>query len=606
MKKSLNDAHLTPNSTPIESSDKKLEVDFSTCANLSNSLKNSSETHRLFIKGVESYRKQEYTEALEIFSSISESNPKKWDNWFYKGLTHLSLNNFQAALDCIEQSILINENYARTWFQKGMILFKFKNFEEAQKCFLRTIALNPSLTDSKIKLINCYLKLNQFQKAIQTCEDLLQTNQKNAFVWYLKGYAHDELHELYQSKLCFRKCLEIDHNHVNSLFNIGVIFSKQGQFMESEKYFKRVIEIKPSFFRVYNDLGYLYNKQNKLDLALEYFDKSIEYSIDQSDAWTGRAIILRKKEDYEGSLQSLNQAHTLYKKFLKAYLAKAEVYRRIREFKLAEENIKKYEIIFRKKKNQNSYKFNEEKKYFICYKNIFNISKHLFSKYSVYNGLKLTNSKQVFERLIFMEIYPNFNLKINQMVDLIEMKIEYKFVKTEIINFSKILKHLKLNYYLSLEFWQSYNDYKIFFVNRFLNLINYNKDISQFKYLNYMFCFTDIIPNCMHILNSLTENEKFQMIISMQSDLKKLANEHFRMLFYLVLNEDLKLVSKFEFNFSQISEFFQHSYEDGFSINPKISVQEMFVYNDEGDIIFNKIMIDFQSLTDLVLKHSSF
>jgi tetratricopeptide (TPR) repeat protein len=61
-------------------------------------------------------------------------------------------------------------------------------------------------------------------------------------------------------------------------YNLGLAYTKKGQFTEAETAFKRVIELKPDSADAYTGLANLYNSQKKFDLAAAASTKAQELS----------------------------------------------------------------------------------------------------------------------------------------------------------------------------------------------------------------------------------------------------------------------------------------------------------------------------------------
>jgi tetratricopeptide (TPR) repeat protein len=57
-------------------------------------------------------------------------------------------------------------------------------------------------------------------------------------------------------------------------YNLGLAYTKKGQFTEAEASFKKVIELKPDSADAYTGLANLYNSQKKFDLAAEASNKA--------------------------------------------------------------------------------------------------------------------------------------------------------------------------------------------------------------------------------------------------------------------------------------------------------------------------------------------
>ena len=93
----------------------------------------------------------------------------------------------------------------------------------------------------------------------------------------------------------FIKALEIDNNHMPSIFGLGNVRFMQGEFEEAELHYKRVLEIDPNMISAYNNLGSALSDQGKLDEALIYFQKAMNMAPDFADPFNNYGFTLYRQ-----------------------------------------------------------------------------------------------------------------------------------------------------------------------------------------------------------------------------------------------------------------------------------------------------------------------
>ncbi|PZX15344.1 TPR repeat protein [Breznakibacter xylanolyticus] len=208
-------------------------------------------------KGIGRYDK-ELTLALTFFKSdltnvgVGGFEKERYDMAFkaFEGI--LSVNEM-AGITAIDTTIIYN---------CALAAYNDKNWEQAEKYFQKTISYNYAggdailllhqvftTTNDSVKmaanlkngfekypnddrilttLINYYLSSRQNQEALAYLNKAIEKDPNNPSFYYARGVLHDQSKNFDAAQTDYNKCIEIDSNYFNALYNLGVMFYNKG------------------------------------------------------------------------------------------------------------------------------------------------------------------------------------------------------------------------------------------------------------------------------------------------------------------------------------------------------------------------------------------
>lgn len=77
-------------------------------------------------------------------------------------------------------------------------------------------------------MINYYLTANQNEEALNYLNTAIQKDPANPSYYYARGVLYDQNKKFDQAETDYKKCLELDPNYFNALYNIGVMYYNKG------------------------------------------------------------------------------------------------------------------------------------------------------------------------------------------------------------------------------------------------------------------------------------------------------------------------------------------------------------------------------------------
>jgi tetratricopeptide (TPR) repeat protein len=116
----------------------------------------------------------------------------------------------------------------------------------------------------------------RYEAAIQTYEDLLKDDPKNAVFLNMIGIAYLDLSNFNQAKKYFLRASKADKKYSSAVNNLGMVYYHQKDFRRAIREYQRAAAIDPNQAATHANLGFAFYNSNKYPEAAAEFQKAIE------------------------------------------------------------------------------------------------------------------------------------------------------------------------------------------------------------------------------------------------------------------------------------------------------------------------------------------
>jgi len=160
---------------------------------------------------------------------------------------------------------------------------------------------------------------------VESCDQALKINSKNADVWNIKGLDLLKLKEYEEALKCYNNALEFSPNFDEAWLNKSEVLAIKGKLSEAVKCAERAIEINPNRtdrWKVLGDLALKLSEIGKHTDALKYIDKSLQLEPLNSTLWNNKAAILMSLNKFAESEECSERALDINPKSAAAWLNK--------------------------------------------------------------------------------------------------------------------------------------------------------------------------------------------------------------------------------------------------------------------------------------------
>lgn len=234
--------------------------------------------------GVEGFNKEDYEKAIFSFTSVLDINKSKVlteeeiiDTAIIYNIALAAYNaeKFDIAKDYFKQSVDLDYGGSDAVLLLNQIYENEKDSASIGETL--KIGFEKYPEDSRIltKLINLYLSAKKNDEALEYLNKAIEKDPSNATYYYARGVLYDQSKDIDKAEIDYLKCIELDAEYYNALYNVGVIYFNQG--VEAHNIANEISDLKK-----YNVAK---NEANKLfEKALPYMEKALQIIESDPDA----------------------------------------------------------------------------------------------------------------------------------------------------------------------------------------------------------------------------------------------------------------------------------------------------------------------------------
>lgn len=258
-----------------------------------------NESIRLMNKGIELYKRDKLTEALEHFAQAAEKDPANDRAYFYQGLVEYKrIGNLPKGEAALRRAIEVNEGDYEYHYHLGALRMLKKEWAQAAHAFEQAIKLKPDHAESHLRLGQALEVQEKYDRAQEEYAAAVRSNPR--------------LPEAYNA--------------------LGVLYLRFEEFGHASQVLKNGIENNPAFAANYRDLGLVYRSQNRFDDAIKQFERSMQLDPADASVLFNMGMTYAANDDAAKALQ-----------FLKSYLSRRSVNEDQVRVRMAEERIARIE-----------------------------------------------------------------------------------------------------------------------------------------------------------------------------------------------------------------------------------------------------------------------
>lgn len=208
-----------------------------------------SQTERaqaLAAQGVEAYRRNQYDEAVKLYTqSMTHRNDLAYVH-YNRGLAHAALRNHEAARNDFTSALKINPKDASAYLQRADTWRVQKNFDEAMADVERALAIEPANAAVVIKRGDIFLDRQDNQRADSEYTRAIALDPKNAYALYSRGFVRRWRLQNEDSALeDFTRAIELNANYQSALIERAGLLVRRNDFTGAVVDYERLIKLNP-------------------------------------------------------------------------------------------------------------------------------------------------------------------------------------------------------------------------------------------------------------------------------------------------------------------------------------------------------------------------
>lgn len=252
-------------------------------------------------------------EAINSLTQCTVINPDFPDAYYSLGVAYEALDQLEKAAEAYQYFAGINPGPAWTGLnQLGSVYVKLGQYDKAINAFEEVIQSNPEDLKANYNLAYSYDMSGQYERAAPLYRKLISLNPENANAYYgLLFRLHDKAAQYEKAVEVGQEIISLDPDNPNAQYNLGIIYIKLENYEKAIETFDHILSINPNFDPAIYNIGLVYSKQKKYPDAIQAFTKFTELKTDNPDAYYNIGAGYLQLKKYEQAIQPLQQAIAL-------------------------------------------------------------------------------------------------------------------------------------------------------------------------------------------------------------------------------------------------------------------------------------------------------
>jgi tetratricopeptide (TPR) repeat protein len=263
-------------------------------------------------KGVALCQLGKFEDGLNSLSHALEISPKNVEYLYVTGVCHewKGKDNWKMAEAYYMKGLQLAPNQVQLHFKLASLLQHEGRFEEAIPEYQRSIALDPNQFESYNNLGNCWLALNQPEKAVKLFQEAIaRTQYPGQYHFYQSlGMALLAANRPYEAKGAFLLETALNPDFADAHINLGNVYFLERNFERAIEEYQDVIEIDPKRTEGLENLGKLYLTINQPELARKYFEQYVKEKPDDGKGHYFLGLTYGKLNDQKKAWDEYNKS----------------------------------------------------------------------------------------------------------------------------------------------------------------------------------------------------------------------------------------------------------------------------------------------------------
>ena len=294
-------------------------------------------------QGLASHREGRVREAERLYRSILQSEPLHPDANHNLGVLAVSVNKAEEALPLFQTALEANPKIEQFWLSYISALIKTKKFDSANKAIEQAkkqgmnaggLASLEEQLSSEIKkpkiarvnppqeLLNSLLhhyEAGRFNEAEKLSVEITKDFPRHAFAWKVLGAVLGATGRKSEAIDANRTAVALAPKDAEAHSNLGTTLEELGRLDEAEASYTRAIAIKPDYAEAHSNLGNTLQELGRLDAALACHNRAISLKPGFAKAHNNLGNTLQELGESDEALASYKQAIALKSDFAEAH-----------------------------------------------------------------------------------------------------------------------------------------------------------------------------------------------------------------------------------------------------------------------------------------------
>lgn len=184
-------------------------------------------------------------------------------------------NKIEAAVQLLLEAVEEEPENPLHLVNLGTLLFQHEQYEEAEAFFLQALQLDEEMATAHFGLASIHYELGKFKEAARALRTCIALQLEDADVYYLLGMSYIHLHNPLLALPFLQRASELDPS-LTYLFQYGLTLAKQEHYEEAEEIFERILKIDENHVDSLYNLAIIYIQKDEVAEGFRLLKQTVE------------------------------------------------------------------------------------------------------------------------------------------------------------------------------------------------------------------------------------------------------------------------------------------------------------------------------------------
>lgn len=233
------------------------------------------------------FKERKYKEAIDVFSSVLETEPDNADIYNNLAVSYSCLGNFEQAEKFYIKALELDPELVQAYINLSDLYYKAGDLPSAIGTLQRG---SYELTDNLViahLLARVYIEDQRWDDAIDELDKVLDGEPENYDAYYDLGHVYFELGDYEAAISNFETVIEYQENkEINNellYYALAQAYEGNNEIDKAISNYLKAIAVNDKFILAYKKVGVLFLARNDYEDAIEYFEQYIEFDIPEEE-----------------------------------------------------------------------------------------------------------------------------------------------------------------------------------------------------------------------------------------------------------------------------------------------------------------------------------
>jgi len=221
---------------------------------------------------------ENYTQSINSYKFYLKKYPLSEQAWNNLGNVYATLGNKELAIEAFDYSISINKQFQNPYLAKAEILFSNNEFQKAINTYQELLEKDITNNSVYFLIADCYQNLEEYINAIKYYKKSIEIDSSFADSWYSIANILYKLKKYKPAIKFVEKAIELDSYEAEFWFLAAQISAEIGTFQSTCRHFKKTLELDPNYIDAWIAYSeYCYTK-NFVDAGIQILEEAIKFN----------------------------------------------------------------------------------------------------------------------------------------------------------------------------------------------------------------------------------------------------------------------------------------------------------------------------------------